>query len=422
MIHSPTDALTEQSEPHAEPHTPPSNTIRALQTFGQSVWLDYLRRDLFTSGEFKRLIDEDGLRGVTSNPSIFEKAIAGSTDYLSALQDIEHRGDLDPMALYESLAIRDIRDAADLLRPVYDSTARADGYVSLEVSPYLAHDTRATIDEARRLWKAVARENVMIKVPASTEGLPAIRELTSEGINVNITLLFGLERYEAVARAYMDGLSTFVRNGGDPAQVCSVASFFVSRIDTMVDGLITARLATVTDPGLRTSLTDLLGTVAIANARLAYQRYLALCRSSEWQRLAAKGAHRQRLLWASTSTKNPRYSDVRYVEELIGPETINTITPATIVAFRDHGRLRASLADNIEDARAIIAALDRVGISLNDVTDRLLEDGVRLFRKAFDNLLAAVNEGRRREITSVLDRQSHTPPQSARAAVEERHD
>jgi transaldolase/glucose-6-phosphate isomerase len=326
------------------------------------------------------------------------------------------------MALYESLAIRDIRDAADLLRPVYDSTARADGYVSLEVSPYLAHDTRATIDEARRLWKAVARENVMIKVPASTEGLPAIRELTSEGINVNITLLFGLERYEAVARAYMDGLSTFVRNGGDPAQVCSVASFFVSRIDTMVDGLITARLATVTDPGLRTSLTDLLGTVAIANARLAYQRYLALCRSGEWQRLAAKGAHRQRLLWASTSTKNPRYSDVRYVEELIGPETINTITPATIEAFRDHGRLRASLADNIEDARAIIAALDRVGISLNDVTDRLLEDGVRLFRKAFDNLLAAVNEGRRREITSVLDRQSHTPPQSARAAVEERHD
>ena len=216
----------------------------------------------------------------------------------------------------------------------------------------IAHDTAATIDEARRLWKAVARDNVMIKVPASTEGLPAIRELTSEGINVNITLLFGIERYEAVARAYIDGLSTFVENGGDPAQVCSVASFFVSRIDTMVDGMIATRLATATDAGLRTSLTDLLGTVAIANAKLAYQRYLALCRTAEWQRLAAKGAHPQRLLWASTSTKNPRYRDVRYVEELIGRDTVNTITPATLEAFRDHGRLRASLEDNIEDARA----------------------------------------------------------------------
>ena len=206
MIHSPTDALTAQSEPHAAPSTEPPNPIRALQTFGQSVWLDYLRRSLFTSGEFKRLIDQDGLRGATSNPSIFEKAIAGSTDYLDALQGIERRGDLEPMALYEALAIRDIRDAADLLRPVYDSTARADGYVSLEVSPYIAHDTAATIDEARRLWKAVARENVMIKVPASTEGLPAIRALTGEGINVNITLLFGIERYEAVARAYHLGL------------------------------------------------------------------------------------------------------------------------------------------------------------------------------------------------------------------------
>ena len=352
MIHSSTDARAAQSEPHAAPNAEPTNPIRALQTFGQSVWLDYLRRSLFTSGEFRRLIAEDGLRGATSNPSIFEKAIAGSTDYLNALQGIERRGDMEPMALYEALAIRDIRDAADLLRPVYDSTARADGYVSLEVSPYLAHDTAATIDEARRLWKAVARENVMIKVPASIEGLPAIRELTSEGINVNITLLFGIERYEAVARAYMEGLSTFVRNGGDPAHVCSVASFFVSRIDTMVDGMIATRLATATDPGLRTSLTDLLGTVAIANAKLAYQRYLALCRTAEWQRLAAKGAHPQRLLWASTSTKNPRYRDVRYVEELIGRDTVNTITPATLEAFRDHGRLRASLEDNIEDARA----------------------------------------------------------------------
>jgi transaldolase / glucose-6-phosphate isomerase len=396
-----------------------ANPMRALQTFGQSVWLDYLRRSLFTSGEFRRLIAEDGLRGATSNPSIFEKAIAGSTDYLNALHDIERRGDMEPMALYEALAIRDIRDAADLLRPVYDSIARADGYVSLEVSPYIAHDTAATIDEARRLWKAVARENVMIKVPASIEGLPAIRELTSEGINVNITLLFGIERYEAVARAYMEGLSTFVRSGGDPAQVCSVASFFVSRIDTMVDGLIATRLATATDPGLRTSLTDLLGTVAIANAKLAYQRYLALCRTAEWQRLVAKGAHPQRLLWASTSTKNPRYRDVRYVEELIGRDTVNTITPATLEAFRDHGRLRATLEDDIEDARARIAALERVGISLNDVTDRLLEAGLTLFCKAFDGLLAAVDKGRRSEITSLLDCQSCTLPQHLAASVSE---
>lgn len=395
MIHSPIDAATAQSVPHAAPNT--QNPLRALQTFGQSVWLDYLRRSLFTGGEFKRLIEEDGLRGVTSNPSIFEKAITGSTDYVNALQEIERRGDLEPMALYEALAIRDIRDAADLLRPIYDSTARADGYASMEVSPYVAHDTAATIDEARRLWKALGRENVMIKVPASIEGLAAIRELTGEGININITLLFGIERYEAVARAYMQGLSTFVAQGGNPAQVCSVASFFVSRIDTMVDDLIATRLTTATGPELRASLTDLLGTVAIANAKLAYQRYLALCRTAEWQTLAAKGAHPQRLLWASTSTKNPRYGDVRYVEELIGRDTVSTITPATLEAFRDHGRVRASLEDGLEDARAKVAALGRVGISLDDVTDRLLEDGVTLFCKAFDRLLASLDEGRRGE-------------------------
>ena len=375
--------------------------------------------ELVHEREFGRLIAEDGLRGATSNPSIFEKAIAGSTDYLNALQGIERHGDMEPMALYEALAIRDIRDAADLLRPVYDTTARADGYISLEVAPYIAHDTAATIDEARRLWKAVARENVMIKVPASTEGLPAIRTLTSEGINVNITLLFGIERYDAVARAYMEGLSAFIRNGGDPAQVCSVASFFVSRIDTMVDGMIATRLATATDPGLRTSLTDLAGTVAIANAKLAYQRFLALCRTAEWQRLAAKGAHPQRLLWASTSTKNPHYRDVRYVEELIGRDTVNTITPATLEAFRDHGRVRASLEDHVDEARAILRTLNRVGISLDDVTDRLLEDGVTLFCKAFDSLLAAVVQGRRSEITSLLDRQSYTLPPYLAARVSE---
>lgn len=392
--HSSADDIAAHSALPAESGSEPLNPVCALQGFGQSVWLDYLHRNLFTSGEFRRLITEDGLRGATSNPTIFQKAIAGA-DYQQALHDIEGHGDMQPMALYETLAIRDIREAADLLRPVYDRTVRVDGYVSLEVSPYLAHDTAATIIEARRLWKAVGRENVMIKVPGSIEGLPAIRDLTSEGINVNITLLFGIGRYEAVARAFMEGLATFVDNGGDAARVCSVASFFVSRIDSMVDGAIETRLETATEPELRTSLTGLRGTVAIANARLAYQRYLALCRTAEWQRLAARGAHPQRLLWASTSTKNPEYRDVRYVEELIGPDTINTMPPATLEAFRDHGRLRASLEDGIEEAKATLATLEHVGISLNEVTDRLLEDGVTQFSKAFDSLLAAVGAGQR---------------------------
>jgi len=396
MSHSSTEAATRQ------PHTSrdaagPANRVKALQEFGQSVWLDYLRRGLFTSGEFQRLIDEDGLRGVTSNPSIFEKAIAGGTEYVAAIQELEHQR-MEPMALYEALATSDIRAAADLLHPVYDATARADGYASLEVSPYLAHDTSATIEEARRLWKVVDRDNLMIKVPATLEGLPAIRQLTSEGINVNITLLFGIDRYDAVAQAYLEGLSELVHRGGDPGHVSSVASFFVSRIDTMVDGMITERLATVTDPDARAALTSLLGEVGIANARLAYQHYLAVYRSTAWQALAAKGARPQRLLWASTSTKNPRYRDVRYVEELIGRDTINTMTPATIEAFRDHGRLRGALEADVESARHVLETLDRTGIALEEVTGRLLEDGIMLFSKAFDTLLAALGRNRRSEL------------------------
>lgn len=365
-----------------------ANSIKALQGFGQSVWLDDLHRGLFTSGEFERRIVADGLRGVTSNPAIFEKAIAGGTDYVGAMRDLERHQPLEPMALYEALAISDIRAAADLLRPVYDATSRTDGYASLEVSPYLAHDTSGTIEEARRLWKAVDRHNLMIKVPASLEGVAAVRQLTSEGINVNITLLFGIDRYDAVAQAYLEGLSEFVWNGGDPALVSSVASFFVSRVDTMVDEVITKRLASVTDHDRRASLSSLLGTVGIANAKLAYQHYLALCESPAWHVLATIGARPQRLLWASTSTKNPRYRDVRYVEELIGRQTINTMTPATIEAFRDHGQLRATLEADIAHARHVIEELDHAGISLQQVTDRLLEDGITLFCKAFDSLLA----------------------------------
>jgi transaldolase len=369
-----------------------SNPVTALQQFGQSVWLDELRRGLFTSGKFGRLIAEDGLRGVTSNPSIFEKAIAGTTEYAASLREITAQAPMSPVALYEALAIRDIRTAADLLRPVYRATGRSDGFASLEVSPLLAYDTDGTIKEARRLWQALGRDNVMIKVPATREGVPAVRQLTSEGVNVNITLLFSIDRYEEVAQAYIDGLTLFARQGGDLTTISSVASFFVSRIDTLVDELITSRLSTTTDPESRAALTGLLGDVAIANAKLAYQRYSALCRTGRWQMLAAKGARPQRLLWASTSTKNPSYRDVRYVEELIGPETVTTLTPATMEAFRNHGRLRPSLDENLEQAHRVIDTLTRFDVSLANATDKLLHDGIALFRSAFERLLASVPE------------------------------
>jgi transaldolase/glucose-6-phosphate isomerase len=388
MSPSPTDV---SSAPAAagRPRPASENPLRSLLEFGQSLWLDDLRRSLFTSGEFSRLIAQDGLRGVTSNPSIFERAFAGDTDYRTFLGHIERTDRMDRTRAYELLAVRDVRDAADLLRPVYDLTDRADGYASLEVSPYVAYDSQATVAEARRLWHAIGRDNVMIKVPASRAGLPAVRQLTSEGINVNVTLLFGVDRYEEVARAYMDGLSICVAKGGDATGVSSVASFFVSRIDTVIDDIVTRRVEQSNDASERARLTGVLGRVAIANAKLAYQRYLTLCRAPEWQTLAAQGAHPQRLLWASTSTKNVRYRDVRYVEELIGRDTVTTVTPKTIDAFRDHGRPHASIEEDLDDASRVLETLDQVGISLLDVTDKLLTDGVRLFCTAFDNVLAA---------------------------------
>jgi transaldolase/glucose-6-phosphate isomerase len=389
MSHSPTD---ESSPPAVSSGPLPStkNPFQSLLELGQSLWLDDLRRSLFTSGEFSRLIAEDGLRGVTSNPSIFERAFASDGDYLAFLRDSKHTDQMSRAQAYELLAIRDVRDAADLLRPVYDLTDRADGYASLEVSPYVAYDSQATIAEARRLWQTIGRDNVMIKVPASRAGLPAVRQLTSEGINVNITLLFGVDRYEEVARAFMDGLSLFIANGGDATRVSSVASFFVSRIDTLIDGMITRRVEQTSAASERARLTGLLGRVAIANARLAYQRYLTICRTPAWQTLAAMGARPQRLLWASTSTKNARYRDVLYVEELIGRDTVTTVTPKTIDAFRDHGRPRPSLEEDLDDASRVLDTLERFGISLFDVTDKLLTDGVSLFCTAFDNVLAAV--------------------------------
>jgi transaldolase/glucose-6-phosphate isomerase len=392
------------------------NPLMQLQTFGQSIWLDYIRRDLMKSGELQRLITEDGLRGMTSNPSIFEKAIAGG-QYQDFLDSLAERSDLDAKGRYELLAIRDIQDAADILRPVYQSTKKRDGYVSLEVSPYLAHDTNGTLDEARRLWKTVSRENVMIKVPGTAEGIPAIRQLISEGINVNVTLLFAQPVYEEVAAAFIDGVEKFAASGGDVSKVASVASFFISRIDSLVDSLVEDKLKKETDATRKAKLPGILGKVAIANGKLTYEAYQRIFSSPRWKALAAKGAQTQRVLWASTSTKNKNYSDVLYVEELIGPDTVNTIPPATLDDFRDHGKPRQSLTENVEAARQTMADLAAVGIVMKDATDKLTADGVKLFADAFDTLLAEVEKNTKRSSTPKANAQSASLPADLEAAV-----
>jgi transaldolase / glucose-6-phosphate isomerase len=392
------------------------NPLRALQVFGQSVWLDYIRRGLMTSGELRRLIDEDGLQGVTSNPAIFEKAIAGSSDYRAALEAPGAR-ELEPKAHYEQLAVQDVRDAADLLRPIYEETSRRDGYVSLEVSPLLAYDTSATIAEARRLWEAVARDNLMIKVPATPQGIPAVQALISEGINVNVTLLFSQDRYEDVAKAYIAGLEHYANRASDPGRVASVASFFLSRIDTGIESLVAARLDERPHANEAGALRSLMGKVAIANAKLAYQRYQELFSGTRWQALADRGAQTQRLLWASTGTKNPGHRDVVYVEELIGRDTVTTLPPATFEAFRHHGQPRASLAEDLEDAADTIATLGEVGISMTDVTDKLLAEGVQLFSDAFGKLLTAVEKQTRETGAGRLNRLTYKLPKALDAAV-----
>lgn len=366
------------------------NPLQELLSYGQSMWLDYIRRDLFTTGKLKEMIANDGLRGMTSNPSIFEKAIAESSLYDDMLKALASRSDLDAKGRFEQIAIRDIQDAADTLRPVYEESNFHDGYVSLEVSPYLARETKETIDEARRLWKIVKRDNVMIKVPGTAEGIPAIRQLIGEGINVNITLLFSQEVYEVVAKQYLAGLEDLAKNGGNLKKNAGVASFFISRIDTLVDSLLNEKLKTTSDAGQQTLLKGLLGKVAIANGKLAYQRYQRIFSGPRWQALADKGAQTQRVLWASTSTKNPAYRDVIYVEELIGKDTVNTMPPATIDAFRDHGKLRNSLTEDVPGAQKTMDDLARAGISIKEVTDKLTDDGVKQFADAFDKLLAAV--------------------------------
>ncbi len=393
------------------------NPLKQLEALGQSIWLDYIRRDLLTSGELKRLIDEDGLRGMTSNPTIFGKAIADSALYQDFFDSLANRPELDAKGRYELLAIRDIQEAADLLRPVYQSTNRRDGYVSLEVSPFLAHDTKGTIEEARRLWKAVGRENVMIKIPGTPEGIPAIRQMLSEGVNINITLLFAQDVYEEVARTYIDALQIYAAGGGDVSKVASVASFFISRIDSLVDSLLNEQIKKETDPARKAKLQGLLGKIAIANGKLTYEAYQKIFSTPRWQELAAKGAQTQRVLWASTSTKNPAYRDVMYVEELIGPHTVDTVPPATLEAFRDHGKPRLSLTEDVPGARRTMADLAAVGISMKEVTDKLTKDGVKLFADAFNELLQAVEKNAQPKAPGAINPQNANLPSELDSAV-----
>ena len=365
------------------------NPLQRLEACGQSPWLDYLKRSLIEQGGLRDLIEQDGLKGVTSNPSIFEKAIAESDEYADAIKEFQAQGDHGVAAIYEHLAIADIRAAAETLRPVYETTRGRDGYISLECSPYLANDTEATIAEALRLWAEVARPNLMVKVPATPAGIPAIRRLISKGLNINVTLLFSVSVYEQVVEAYISGLEDLARDGGDVAKTGSVASFFISRIDTAID----KRLDLLGDKRLADQFR---GKAAIASAKLAYARYQALFSGPRWLSLAGSGAQTQRLLWASTSAKNPAYKDTLYVEALIGRDTVDTIPPATMNAFRDHG---AAVADTIEQdlagARTLLASLERNGISLKEVTKELVADGVRKFADSFDQLLGAVAKRRR---------------------------
>jgi transaldolase len=363
------------------------NPLIELQAYGQSFWYDNIRRKFLRDGAIQSLIDDDGLRGMTSNPSIFEKAIGRSDDYDEQMRALVAQG-ADVNAIYEALALADIQAACDLFSELYEESGGGDGFVSLEVSPHLARDTEATVAEARRLFAAVGRPNVMIKVPATPEGIPAIRQLISEGINVNITLMFSMSHYEAVAQAYVDGLTRLLENGGDPEKVASVASFFVSRVDTAVD----KKLAALDDPAAEA----LMGKVAVANSKVVYQRFKEIFHGELFAQLQAAGAGRQRLLWASTSTKNPNYPDTLYIDELIGPETVNTMPPETIEAFRDHGRVANTLEQDVDEARLILDNLAELQIDLEEVTEQLQVDGVEAFANSFDALMETIAEKKAR--------------------------
>lgn len=366
------------------------NLLQELHHYGQSFWYDNIRRKYLLDGTLQRLIDEDGLRGMTSNPSIFQKAIGESDDYDDQIRQLVAEG-LTSTAVYEALVLADIQAACDLFAELYAQSDGRDGFVSLEVSPHLAHDTQGTIQQARQLYTAVSRPNVMIKVPATPEGIPAVRDLISEGININITLMFSMEHYEAVAQAYLAGLNQFITHGGDPRKVASVASFFVSRVDTAVD----KQLDALGSP----AATALKGQVAVANSRVVYQRYREIFKGSAFAQLLKRGARPQRLLWASTSTKNPNYPDTLYVGELIGPDTVNTMPPQTVDAFRDHGRLSNSLESKIDQAYKTLESLADLGINLAEITEQLQQDGVAAFARSFDQLMAAIETKKEQMLT-----------------------
>lgn len=366
-----------------------SNPLLELEAFGQSIWMDYIRRRTVTSGELRRLIEEDGVSGVTSNPSIFQKAIAESNDYDESIRTLTQAGKTSA-EIYELLTVEDIQSVAGLLRPTYDRTDGRDGFVSLEVSPELAHDTDGTIQEARRLWSKVSRPDTMIKVPATLEGLPAIRQLTGEGININITLLFGLPRYREVVDAYLSGLEHLAARGAPLQRVASVASFFLSRIDVKVDPVLEKMMKT---GGPQAGIAARLhGQTAIASAKVAYQMYQEIFASDRFKKLAERGARTQRLLWASTSTKNPAYQDTKYMEALIGPDTINTVPMETLNAYRDHGRPAQSLDQQVAEAYQVLDDLPAVGINLDSVTQQLEDEGVEKFDTAFHQLMAALDK------------------------------
>ena len=364
------------------------NPIKKLKEIGLSIWLDNLSRRLMDSGELKRLIEEDGLTGITSNPTIFQKAISGSKDYDSSLEALLRKGIRDEKELFWGLAIEDISRAADMLWPVYQRSGGKDGFVSIEVSPDLAYETEKTIAEAKRLFSTLGKKNVLVKVPATKPGLPAIERLTAEGVNVNVTLLFSVKRYEEVMEAYLRGLESRVRQGQPIEQISSVGSFFVSRVDTLTDKLLEARLSSAIPEAEKQKIKGLFGKAAVANAKLAYKKYEAFFSGARF--LALKGANVQRILWGSTGTKNPKYSDIKYVQELIGPNSINTVPEATLKAFLDHGQVRVTIHEGLQDAERLFGELKSGGVDIDQVTEELEKEGVKLFSDSFFALLKEI--------------------------------
>ena len=362
----------------------PDSPLAKLSRERQSIWLDYMHREMLQNGELKSLIEGRGVRGATSNPTIFEAAIGKSEIYDEEIQRLKAK---DRVAIYEQLAIEDIKAACDQFRPIYEMSGGNDGFVSMEVSPLLARDTKGTTAEAQRLWQAIGKPNCMIKIPGTVEGVPSIRECLSLGININITLLFAVEMYEAVIGAYLDALESRIKSGMPVESLRSVASFFVSRVDTETD----KRLEALNKPG---QTAPLMGTAAVANAKIAYEKYTEHFEGRRFRALMAKGASVQRPLWASTGTKNPKYSDTKYVDELIGPDTVNTMPPATLEAFADHGRVARTVDRDVDQAHRQIAAIEALGVKLKDVTDFLVDEGVKKFSDSFDSLLKTIDQKR----------------------------